>query len=242
MSTEPIPTPSIFNFTADWTFILQHIILLLIAAGLIFGSVYGVESLLSKHDAAVESKYTQILATQTAQTLSLEKQVSTDESNWSQQQAQVVAQLQTDQKTMANKDAQITAIIGKINTYQPPQIVADLQPKLHAGIATILTDGIKLDTAAARDVDTQITQGTAAEADLVTTKTDLNSEIDLNSKVKQGITDVNNALTAEQKKNADQVQSCNNQITTLKHEAIKGKIKWFFIGYVSGFISKTLIK
>ncbi len=233
-------TPSIFNFTDDWKWVTQHVILLILAGLLVFGAVYGVESLLTKHDIAMEAKYSQILNQQSAQTQLLETQLKTDESNWTQLSSQLTSQNAADQQIIATRDSQINQLITKINVMKPPQIAADLQTKLHSGVATVLPDGIKLDTNAARDVDSQLAQGTAAEQNLVITKTELENEVMLVNGAEKTISVSNTALAAEQKKNADQITACSAEVRTVKAEATKGKLKWFGIGVVVGFIGRAM--
>lgn len=240
MTTTPETKPSIFSLTADWTWVTQHAILLFLAAVLVVGSVYGVEGLMAKHDAATEARYSQILASQTAQTQTIEAQLKTDEDNWTTLSTQLNAQNAVSQQQIIARDEQITQLITKINTMTVPQVVADLQPKLHAGTATVLPDGVKLDPPAARDVDAQITQGTAAEADLTATKNELTNETTLATKAGQDLTEANTAITAEQKKNTDQVAACVSEVNTVKAASTKSKTKWFFIGVVVGYLGRVL--
>lgn len=240
MATTPETKSSIFNLSADWTWIIQHAFLLILAAALAVGSVYYVEGLIAKHDAATEARYSQVLTQQTAQTSLLEAQLKTDENNWTQLSTQLNAQNAADQQQISARDAQITQLLTKISQMQPPQIVADLQPKLHAGTATILPDGVKLDTPAARDVDAQMTQGAAAEADLTTTKSELTNETTLAVEASKNLTEANGALAAEQKKNVDQVAACTAEVNTVKAQARKGKLKWFGIGVVVGYLGRVL--
>lgn len=221
---------------ADLAWLKTHIVLLVIVIGLVFGSVYGVENMLAKHDAATEAKYSLVLAQQTAQATALADQLKSDEANWTQLSSQLNAQNQIQQQQIAARDKQISILLSKINTLQPPEIVADLQPKLHAGNATVLPDGVKLDTEAARDMDKQITQGAAAAADLVNTKIELANETTLAVTANKNLSDAGAAVTALQKQNADQVQACAAEVKTIKAQARKSKIKFFLAGLVIGVI------
>lgn len=176
------------------------------------------------------------MAQQTAQATALSDQLKTDEANWTQLSAQLNAQNQAQQQQIAARDKQISILLSKINTLQPPEIVADLQPKLHAGTATVLPDGIKLDTEAARDVDKQITQGAAAVSDLANTKTELANETTLATTANKNLSDASAAVAALQKQNTDQIQACAVQVKTIKAQARKSKIKWFFAGVITGII------
>ena len=222
--------------TADLAWLKTHIALLAIVIALVVGSVYGIDSMIAKHDAVAEARYSQILAQQTAQATALTDQLKTDEANWTQLSSQLNAQNQVQQQQIAARDKQISILLSKINTLQPPEIVADLQPKLHAGTATVLPDGVKLDTEAARDVDKQITQGAVTAADLVSTKIELANETTLAVTANKNLSDAGAAVTALQKQNADQVQACAAEVKTIKAQARKSKIKFFLAGLVIGVI------
>lgn len=227
--------------TTDLAWLKTHVILLVFVTALALGGVYEVESIITRHDIASEERYSKILTMQSAQTSALEAQLKTDESNWTQLSVQLTHQNQAAQQQINARDQQITQLLTKISTAQPPQIVADLQPKLHAGTATVLSDGVKLDTAAARDVDEQITQGTGAAADLVNTKTQLANEIILSGSVSKNLTEADAALLAEQKKNQDQIVACAAEVKVVKAQARKSKLKWFITGVITGIIGGRYI-
>jgi hypothetical protein len=217
--------------------VLKHLVILAVVGCLVFGGIYGVESIIAKHDLATQNHYSQLLATQTALTQSIEAKLATDEAGWAQQAAALTKQNNQLAQQVVSRDAQLSALITKIGTMQPPAIVADLQPKLRAGTATVQPNGVLLDVPAARDVDEQITEGTTAKSDLAATKTQLGNETVIATNAEKDAAETKTALTAEQTKNGDQVKACNAQITTLKAQSRKGKLKWFGIGYVAGLIS-----
>lgn len=238
MATTP---GSIFNFSQDWKWITQHLVLLCVIAIATWGGVYEIESLIAKHDQATEARYSLILQQQTAQTQVIENQLKTDEANWTQLNTQLTAQNQQEQQQIAARDAQIQQLITKINQMQPPQLVADLQPKLHQGTATVLSDGVKLDTPAARDVDEQLTQAAATTADLTATKVEVTNLTQLVAKAQDTIDTANKAVGAEQAKYDAQVNDCQAQIKTVKDEAAKSKLKIGFWSFLGGILVKALI-
>ena len=48
-------------------------------------------------------------------------------------------------------------------------------------------------------------------------------------------------IDAQDAQIAGQVKACQTEVDTVKSQARKGKIKWFFIGYVAGFISGRVV-
>jgi chromosome segregation ATPase len=211
-----------------------------VLAGLLWGGVYGVESIIANHDAKTEAKYSQILATQTTLTQAIEAKLAADEVGWAQQNAALKDANDNLASSMAARDQQINSLIAKIGQMNPPQLQADIQPKLRKGQATALPDGVKLDTPAAQDVDAQITEGANAKADLAATQSQLANQTAIAANATQDAKETHTALTAEQDKNAAQVKSCDATIASVKADARKSKAKWFLIGYVSGFLTRVL--
>jgi hypothetical protein len=238
MATTPTPTPAPTNwFTKDWIWITQHIIILVLAAALVFGGVYEIDAMIARHDASTEQHYSQLLIQQTALTKSIEDKFDASTAQHALEAQQYQAQIAADQAAMKQRDDLLKLAIAKIGTMTPVQIQADLQPKLRQGQATVLADGIKLDTEAARDVDAQITEGANAKADLATTQTALTKETTIAANATADLQTAKTAIAAEQKKNDDQVVACNAAIAVEKANARKGKLKWFGIGYIAGFLS-----
>ena len=242
MATETTPVTTVASkLTSDLAWLRTHIIMLVIVVGLAWGGVYGVESLIAKHDAAQEAKYSVILQAQTAQTTAIENKLSSDETNWNQLAQQLTAQNTQLAQQVASRDAQITVLVNKINTMTVPQVAADLQPKLHAGTATVAPNGVLLDVNAARDVDEQLTKADAILADLSDVKAQLANEVVLYNNAAADAKETHTALAAEQKKNVDQIQACTTEVNKIKSDARKSKSKWAIFGAIGGFILRSVL-
>src|SRR5271154_4197606 len=79
----PAPAPTtdstiITTIKKDWSWLISHLIVLAFVALLVTGAVYGVTSLIASHDAARSGQFAQILATQEAQTKTLQFQLQQD--------------------------------------------------------------------------------------------------------------------------------------------------------------------
>jgi hypothetical protein len=233
--TTPVTTIA-SKLTADLAWLRTHLIMLVIVVGLAWGGIYGVESLMAKHDAAQEAKYSQILAAQTAQTTAIENKLTTDEANWNQIASQLTAQNMQLAQQVASRDAQITVLMNKISTMTVPQVAADLQPKLHAGTATVQPNGVLLDVNAARDVDEQITKANEVLADLTDVKQQLANEVVLYTNASADARETHTALAAEQVKNADQIKACAIEVKQVKDDARKSKTKWAIFSAIGGFV------
>lgn len=238
MATTTTTTASSW-LSSHWSWVLSHLLILALVAGLVWGGIYGVDSMIARHDAANQQKYELVLQQQTAVTKAVEDKLTLDSAQHAQEALAYQQQIAADQVAMKQRDDMLKVLIAKIGTMTAPQVVADLQPKLRQGTATVLADGVKLDLPAARDVDAQITEGVNAKADLATTQTALTKETSIASNATADLATAKQAITAEQTKNGDQIKACDATIATVKAEARKSKIKWFLIGYVSGFLTRV---
>lgn len=241
MSDTPVTTTIASKLTADLAWLRTHLIMLVIVVGLAWGGIYGVESLIAKHDAAQEAKYSQVLQAQTAQTKAIEDKLTSDEANWNQLAQQLTAQNTQLAQQVASRDAQITVLVNKIQTMTVPQVAADLQPKLHAGTATVAPNGVLLDVNAARDVDEQLAKADTVLADLTDVKQQLANEVVLYTNAAADAKETHTALAAEQVKNAEQIKACATEVATVKAEARKSKTKWAIFSAIGGFVLRMVL-
>ena len=225
--------------TSIWHWVLSHLLILALVGALVLGGVYGVDSMIAKHDHAKDVYYAQLLADDNKRTEALESKLDSDTKAHAAEAQAYQQQIAADQVAMKQRDDMMKVLVAKIGTMTAPQVAADLQPKLRAGTATVLADGVKLDLPAARDVDQQITEGATAKQDLVTVEGNLVKETTIATNAVADLKTANDAVASEKGKNVDQVKACNQQIDTVKADARKGKMKWFLIGYVSGFLTRV---
>lgn len=205
------------SLETDATWIKSHLITTALILLTAFGSVYGVESLIAKHDAQTESKYSQILTQQTAQTAqdeaALRAVITSAQAAIAQQQQQIT----NDQKTIASIKATVVTIpapqvaqeLG--GTSPDPNTVVLPLDKAQTALAAIeelvpLQDQLSAETKIATDESTVVAQQT------------------------KDISDLKTELTDTQNKD-------NAALTSCKADARKGKLKWFGIGYIAGFVT-----
>lgn len=238
-ATQTTDTSITTKVKAEWSWIVSHLLILGLVALLCWGAVYFVDSLIAKHDAQTEAHYSQILAQQTATTKAIEDKLTSDEAAHAQEAAAYQAQITADQQAMKQRDALLAVAIAKIQTYTPPQVVADLQPKLHAGTATVQGDNVVLDLPAARDVDEQLASIPVLTSKVSTLSSDLLAANKVAADEKSDVQTANQALASEQKVNADAAKACQAEITTIKAQDRKSKMKWFLGGFVSGFLVRV---
>src|ERR1700677_3472747 len=104
-ATTPATTTVVSKIEHDWTWIQQHLLALVFVALLIGGSVYGVEGIITRHDAANDSKYAAILATQAAQTKTLQTQFASSEQESATRDAQYQATISSLAQNISKRNA-----------------------------------------------------------------------------------------------------------------------------------------
>ena len=231
MSSEST-TPLNSTLTRDWAWLKAHLLGVAVIAVLVIGSVYGIESLVAAHDSATALHYNQILALQTQQTQTLQKQLSTDEANWAQVEAQLLAQ-----------NAQLTKQISQRNQAAAVQVQADaslsaqdsatrIAAQTHASVGEVTAQGndVTLDLPITRVVVASLDQLPAVESDLADTTKQLANETTVAANAQSDVADAKKVIASQTTQLADADKSCKSQIAVVNAKARRGKLKAFFIG------------
>jgi hypothetical protein len=237
-------TPSLVSkVEKDISWIKVHLLLLAVVAILVFGSVYGVESLVERHDITNATASEKVLALVTAQTNDLKAQMEQFQVAATARDAAYAATIAKLTTEVDARDAQLVQQEKKDATLTA-QEAADriaLQTKAQAGEVTASADTVVLDLPVARDITSDLDKLDTLQQDLVATQTQLANEksvaADLTTANANQVLVINN----QEKELADEVISCNSQIAVVKAKARKSKLKWFMAGVVTGFIGKKLI-
>jgi hypothetical protein len=251
MTNSPEPTnassPSQPHFTnavliKDLSWFTHHIILLAIAAGLVFGAVYFVENLISKHDVANAAVTAKILATQEEQTKAIQTQLTTDESHWTQIEQTLLAQNAQLTKTIENEHVQIEKqrTVDATLTAQEAATRLAQQTQAKSGEVVAQGDNIVLDLPITRSIVSDLDLLVGTQAELQNTQTQLKNETTIAGNDQTNINEQAALITSLKTQNADQIKSCSAQIAVVKAKDRKSKIKWFFSGVIVGFIGKRL--
>lgn len=202
---------SLVTFEAD---IKAHWITAVLVAVLIFGSVYGVEGIISKHDAANDAKWASILKQTQDKTASDEAQLQGTLSQVEAQNTSLAKQIANNNAILATKQAvdlkltapqaaqQLGGTAPDASTVALPVVTADKILSQLAEVET-LTTNLADETKIASGLETEVTQQKGVISDLQT------------------------QLTAS-------TNSCKAEVTSLNAAARKSKLKWFAIGFITG--------
>jgi uncharacterized phage infection (PIP) family protein YhgE len=227
------------GFAKDWTWLNQHLILLAIVALIIFGGVYGVESIIAKHDATRAAQDSAILAQQTATTKALADQLQSDESQWSKVQAQLLAQNTQLSQAIAARNQQIATLVKTDATLSAEQAASKISIDLQAepGEVTPSGNSVALDLPVARRVVSSLDQLPVVEANLTDTQKQLANETTVATNAQTDAKQSQQVIASQQTQIADQTKACNAQIAALKSQNRKSKIKSFLLGAATALVA-----
>ena len=245
-TTTPTPTPKLTNavLIGKLSWFAHHLILLAVAAGLVFGAVYFVENLISKRDDATASKYAAILATQTAQTQAVEKQLATDEANWTQVEQTLLAQNAQLSKSIANENAVVAKQRQTDATLTAQQTADRLSQQVKAAPGEITANGnsVIADLPIARSIVSNLDLLVGTQSELADTQTQLKNETTVAANAQSDVAAQANVIVGLKATNADEIKACSAQVTAIKASARKGGLKWFLRGFVTGLVTGIIGK
>ena len=245
MTTTPVtPAPTtdttiVATIKKDWSWLVSHLIAIAFVALLVVGAVYGVDSIVAKHDAATSNKYTAILAQQTAQTQTLVQQLAADQAASAARDAQYVATISQLSKSMQVRDANAKKqqqTDATLNAADAANRLAQ-QTSAKPGEITVAGDNITLDLPLTRGIVAGLDDLVRAKADLQDTQGQLTAQTGLTADANTQLADADKVITSQIAQLADAHLACNAQIKSLKAHYRKKLIKVGMISYVAGFVS-----
>jgi len=220
----------------------HHLFTLAIVGVLVIASVYGVEKLIYAHDSQTSAKYNAIVAAQTQQTQILQKQLQTDEASWAQVEAQLLAQnAQLTQQITARNQA-VAAQVKNDATLSTQQAAARIAQQTNAAPGEVVASAndVTIDLPITRIITSDLDQLPVAESDLADTTSQLKNETQIATNAQSDATEAKKVVAAQVTQLADQDKACKAEVATVRSDARKGKLKWFFIGVFTGFIGGHL--
>jgi hypothetical protein len=240
----PTDTTIVATIQKDWSWLISHLILLAVVGLLVTGAVYGTESLIAKHDAARSTQFAQILATQAAETKTLQQQFAADElasavrdAQYQQTIAQLSKSIQV-RDANAQKQQQTDATLDAVSAASRLATQTGAKP----GEVTVAEDNVILDLPITRNIVASLDSLATIEADLQDTKNELTAQTGLTADANTKLADADKVIASQTTQLADSTKACQAQISAVKAEARKSKFHWFIGGYIAGFVSAKILK
>ena len=224
------------NLSDDLKFIRSHIPLVILTAILVYGAVYYFDSLLSKHDAAADQKWQQILNTQAQQSQSLQNTLASQQALAKSQNDAALLTISQLVKSIQARDQNTQTQIQKDSSLSALEVSQRLGQQIQSNGITTQAEQIIFDLPTARVVTQKLDLLPSVQADLTDTQKELSSQKTIATTL-QGTADSQQQVIASLNLQlADAAKTCQAE----KAEARKGKLKWFAAGWVFGVFSKRI--
>ncbi len=164
------------------------------------------------------------------------------------QTAQVIAQYQTMCQSLAAQTSALQASLTQRQATLAKQVTTDANLPL-AGLAqrwqvliptvtpTVTPVGVGLTSQEAHDTVAALEQIPVLQSNLKDTQSDLGATQGALGQANTVISDQTKQITGLNLEISDRTKACAAQVAAAKAEGRKGKIRWFKIGFVSGFVA-----
>jgi hypothetical protein len=237
--TTPTDTVVSGTISDDLAWLRHHLILLALVVLLVVGSVYGIESVIAKHDHENALEKQAIAQTLAQQNQQFQSQTQIQINTLVQQNTALQQQIGVLATAITTRDSQLRTQQAQVPQLTPDQLSVEWQKDIkNAGnIKPILPSGYQVDQAAA------VASVQAIEAVPV-----LQQDIgDLqNSNKNLGVQLVNETAIYEDEKkahasdntaNAAAIAAQNAKIKDITAQCRKSKLKWFGLGFLAGLFA-----
>jgi hypothetical protein len=230
------PTSVVSSIKHDWTWFQQHLLGLVFVALLIGGAVYGVEGIIARHDAANDSKWAAILATQVAQTKTLQAQFASFEQESAARDAQYQATISSRAQNISKRNVaakQQATVDATLDAAGSAQKLA-AQTQASAGEVAVSGNNVVLDLPITRRIVVALDALPVAQADLADTQSQLVAQTALTVDANHNLANSQAVVASFAQQSIDQTKSCNAQIKSIKAKNRRTNIKFFIAGVIVG--------
>jgi hypothetical protein len=225
----------------DYTWLQTHILNLAITGLLVLGGIYGVESIIARHDALVSNHYDALAAQSAVQNQVIQKQTADQISQLAAQNSQLQSQVSSLAQAISSRDAALLTLQKQVVNMQPPALAAEWPKYITHGTVTALPDGVKLDTPAAQDSLQQLESVPVLQADKKNLQDQTANQAVEITNDQTSLKASFDALANEKLSHIADQKACEADKKTLKAQARKGKLKAFFLGVVTGLVGGRFI-
>jgi len=239
MTTTPTPETLTQKVQADYSWLTHHLIQLAIVGVLVISSVYGVESIVARHDHAAALEKQALAQTLIQQNQQFQQQTQATINSLAQQNAALQAEVGTLASAITARDAQLRTQQAQVPTLTPDQLSVEWQKDIkNAGnVKPLPAGGYSVDQAGA----VATVQLLESEATLEVDKEDLQKQ---NSNLQVQFTnevaiyeDEKKAHASDNAANKATISAKDAEIKDVKAQCRKSKTKIAGIFAVVGIIA-----
>ena len=237
-------TASVVTLPAAETWIKHHerLFLALIAGTTLWFAIGRVDSLLVKHDNANLQQAQVAAQVQQSKDEALAQQVAQDKAAYTALNAEVMAR---DAQLTQMQAQLVVALSGqqkKDQTLPPTDLVARWNTLVPAASAKVTSDGIILPESGAVATVVELEKAPVLTQQLANDNEELVNAQKLIAAEGQQITDRDLLITGLRMKADADAKVCDVRVKVETDKIRKARRRWFIIGYVTGFISRQVIK
>lgn len=230
------------KFTADLGWVKHHVILLALVVLLTFGAVYGVETIIARHDDK-NAIVLQTIAQQMQQSNQvLQQQNKAQIDALTQQNLQLQQEVSSLATAIATRDTQLQKTQAQVPQLSPDQLSSEWLARIkNAGNIKPILGGYQVDQSAAVATLQQLESVPVLEED----KKDLEAEIantaaQLNNETAKFDLEVK-SHASDNAANKAALDAKDAEIKKVKADCRKSKLKYGFIGTAVGIIIKAVL-
>ncbi len=236
--TAPNDTVVSGTLNHDLAWLRHHLILLALVGVLTFSGIYGIESLISRHDHEAALRMEALAQTLVQQNQLLQQQTKVQIDALTQQNVALQQEVGSLATAIVTRDAQLIQNQNKVPNLSPDQLSAEWQKDIrNAGsIKPTLPSGYLVDqTAAVATVQALESVPVLQQdiADLEKSNSNLQSELNNDAAV---LTLEKKSHFSDNQTNTALLTAKDAEIKDVKAQARKSKLKWFGIGFLLGLI------
>jgi hypothetical protein len=231
--TDPIP-----NY---FKWISSHLALLAVVAGITYGSVYFVDSLLSKQADAEAAKWQTVLTKQQQFSQDLLTKATEQATQLTAVNTSLLASNQKLAASITFRNTQTQAQIQKDSSLTAQEISVHLADITKGNVST-QADNVILDLPTARTVTERLDLLPSVQADLTDTQKQLAQERDVAANLQTVIDAKEEVIVQDSITLADTVKADAAELKKVKADSRKSKFKVFGAGFILGFLVREFIK
>lgn len=240
----PIVTNAENVVKKELSWIAHHLILVGVLVAVLFAGVYGVQTLIERHDEKKAQQASVALQVVVDQVKKLEDHQAQTDAQVAQRETARDALIKSLVATIANRDAVLKQQIDKNATLTAQQAAARLseQYKAQPGEVVASGDTVIADLPLTRSFVNTFDQFTACTANYLDTQKQLAVEQARTADLKTQVTDRDGVITGKNTELGKQKDKYEGDIKVLNDNARKSKLKWFAAGVVTGTGLKYILK
>jgi hypothetical protein len=219
----------------------EKLILALIAAGLLWFAIGKIDTLIQHHDDANLKQAQTIAVVQSQKDAAIAAQVAEDSAAFTALQAKMQAQATALEQANIALATALTKQQKTDATLPPTDLVARWNALVPQAAASVTPNGVTLPNTGAVATVQQLERIPVQQETITNDQTLIaNGNVLAVSQAKQ-VTDLTNEITGLKLQSVDDLKVCNARVKVETDKVHKARRRWFLIGYVAGFLTRSAL-